>query len=389
MFEILPTTLRIPFMKFKWPMTIISLLLTGMGLYFIATKGFRYGVDFAGGVQLVLAMPKDSSVDAEQLRKASEALKFESVFVQSFGRESDGSREYMMHFPTNLLNETAVTASVREAVGPAVKAFRFVGMEKAYLTLDQSMPIDALKTSLKKVSFGLVELQDVSVFGRETQNEYQLTFSSMANALAASLTKELGLSDGQTLKVLRVEFVGAKVGSDLRTSALLSFLVTMLIIFIYIFIRFDFVYAPGVVLALLHDVIITAGFFAMTGMEFDLTIVAALLTLAGYSINDTIVVYDRIREVAASMKGKRFSDIIDLALNQTLARTIITGSTTLLATGALFLYGGPVIHGFAAAFLIGIVVGTYSSVFVASPVILATQKLLGASQESKVGRAAA
>jgi preprotein translocase subunit SecF len=239
------------------------------------------------------------------------------------------------------------------------------------------------------VSFGLVELQDVSVFGRETQNEYQLTFSSMANALAASLTKELGLADGQTLKVLRVEFVGAKVGSDLRTSALLSFLVTMLIIFVYIFIRFDFVYAPGVVLALLHDVIITAGFFAMTGMEFDLTIVAALLTLAGYSVNDTIVVYDRIREVAASMKGKRFSDIIDLALNQTLARTIITGSTTLLATGALFLYGGPVIHGFAAAFLIGIVVGTYSSVFVASPVILATQKLLGVSQESKVGRAAA
>ena len=376
-------------MKFKWPMSLVSVTLTALAVYFIATKGFRYGVDFAGGVQLVLEMPADSRIEAEDLRKASEALKFDSVFVQSFGKQTDGSREYMMHFPTSLVDEPALAAGVQQAVGSSFKGFRMVGMERAYLTLNQTMSLDAVKTALKKVSYGLVELQDVVVFGRETQNEFQLTFSSMATALATRLSQQLSLKDGQTLKVLKVEFVGAKVGSDLRTSALLSILVTMLIIFIYIFIRFDLVYAPGVILALIHDVVITAGVFAFTGMEFDLTIVAALLTLAGYSVNDTIVVYDRIREVSMTMKGKRFSDIIDLALNQTLARTIITGSTTLLATGALFFFGGPVIHGFAAAFLVGIVVGTYSSVFVAAPTILVTHKLLGSSNETKEGRVAA
>jgi preprotein translocase subunit SecF len=196
------------------------------------------------------------------------------------------------------------------------------------------------------------------------------------------------MGNGHEVTALKVDFVGAKVGSDLRASALLSLLIMAALIFVYIFVRFDLVYAPGVVLALVHDVLITAGFFAMTGRDFDLTIVAALLTLAGYSINDTIVVYDRIREVAGSMRGKAFTEIINLSINQTLGRTIITGGSTFMATLALWYWGGPVIHGFATAILLGIIIGTYSSIFVAAPTILWSQKILGRA-ESKTTRAAA
>lgn len=401
MFEILPTTTKIPFMKYRIPMVLLSGALTAAAIFFMLTKGFNFGVDFEGGVQMILSFPKDTGADAEKLRSSLEKMGIDGPSVQSYG-DSDKdspSQEFMIHFSADYLNDEATAAKIESALASArpadmkadeklIAKFRFVGVEKAYISFSRSLSETDVKKALEKVDFGLAKLNEVSPFGRSSQNEFQLMFGSVGAYVTDALKKDFPSPSGQEIKAQRVDFVGAKVGSDLRMSALLSLLITTALMFVYIFIRFDLAYAPGVVAALLHDVIIVAGFFAFFGWEFDLTIVAALLTLAGYSINDTIVIFDRIREVAATMKGKAKAEIIDIAINQTLARTIITGGSTFLACVALFLFGGPVIHGFSAAFLIGIIVGTYSSVFVASPLILWTGKLLGES-DTKLGKRAA
>ncbi len=401
MFEILPTTTKIPFMKYRIPMVIISGALTAAALFFMVTKGFNFGVDFEGGVQMVLSFPNDTKADAEKLRTSLEKMGIKSPSVQSYGDadEKAAASDFMIHFSADYLNDELTASKIETAIAPfrptdmkadekLVGKFRFVGVEKAYVTFNRSLSEADVRKALEKVDFGLAKLNEVVAFGRSSQNEFQLMFGSVGLYVTDALKKDFPSPSGQEIKALKVDFVGAKVGSDLRMSALLSLLITTALMFVYIFIRFDLAYAPGVVAALLHDVIIVAGCFAFFGWEFDLTIVAALLTLAGYSINDTIVIFDRIREVAHLMKGKAKDQIIDLAINQTLARTIITGGSTFLACVALYLFGGPVIHGFSAAFLIGIVVGTYSSVFVASPLILWTGKLLGES-DTKVGKRAA
>ena len=166
--------------------------------------------------------------------------------------------------------------------------------------------------------------------------------------------------------VERVEMVGPKVGRDLREKALLSILYAIIGIVIYISWRFEFQYAIAAIIALIHDVLVTMGAFSVLDKEFTLVIVAAFLTIIGYSLNDTIVVFDRIRE-NLRRKGKRsLSEIINSSINQTLSRTLLTSGTTLLVVLALFFFGGEIIHDFSFALLVGIFVGTYSSIFIAS-----------------------
>ncbi|MSP68453.1 MAG: protein translocase subunit SecF [Alphaproteobacteria bacterium] len=168
----------------------------------------------------------------------------------------------------------------------------------------------------------------------------------------------------------RVEFVGPKVSAELFRSGLYAVLFALGSILIYVAFRFEWQYGISGVLALVHDVVATVGLFSLTQMEFNLTIVAALLTIAGYSINDTVVVFDRVRENLRKYKTMPLADLIDLSVNETFARTIITSATTLLSVLAIAFFGGEVIRGFAIAMIFGIVVGTYSSVFVASALVL-------------------
>jgi len=387
-------------MKYRVPMVIFSLAMTGLALFFIKDKGFNYGVDFSGGVQMVLSLPESLKADAESLRRNMNAIGVENASVQAYGTAFDAKpTDFIVHFPADFLNDELTIAKLETALAPyrtsdlqagdkLAAKFRFVGLEKAYLTLSRSVAIESLRKSLNAVNFGMMDLLEVTPFGQTTEMEYQLSFAGIGKVVTDGLAKQYSVTGQDEIKALKVDFVGAKVGSDLRMAAVLSLIITVSLIFLYIFIRFDLVYAPGVVVALIHDVLLAAGYFAYAGLEFDLTTVAALLTLAGYSINDTIIVYDRIREVAGTLRGKAFADIINIAINQTLARTIITSTTTFLATLALWAVGGPVIHGFATTFLIGIIVGTYSSVFVAAPIILWMHKALG-HKETGAGRAAA
>jgi preprotein translocase subunit SecF len=174
-----------------------------------------------------------------------------------------------------------------------------------------------------------------------------------------------------SVELLRTEFVGPQVGEDLTEQGGMAMLITLIMIFIYIMLRFRWKFAAGAIAALVHDVIITVGFFSVLGISFDLTVLAAVLAVIGYSLNDTIVVYDRIRENFRVMRRGEAVTIINASINQTLSRTIITAFTTLLVLIGLFFLGGLAVSGFAEALIVGIVVGTYSSVYIASAAALA------------------
>lgn len=184
----------------------------------------------------------------------------------------------------------------------------------------------------------------------------------------------------QNISMRRIEFVGSSVGDQLKEQGGLAMLTALICILAYVAFRFEWRFAIGSVIALFHDVILTIGLFSLLGLEFDLTILAAILAVIGYSLNDTIVVSDRIRENFRKIRDTEPAEIIDISLTQTLSRTIITSGTTLLVLVALFTVGGELIHGFATALLFGIFVGTYSSIYVASSIALA----LGISKEALI-----
>ena len=185
---------------------------------------------------------------------------------------------------------------------------------------------------------------------------------------------------GQTIDMRRIEFVGASVGDELAEQGGLAMLTALICILVYVAFRFEWRFALGSVIALFHDVLLTLGLFSVLQLEFDLTVLAAILAVIGYSLNDTIVVSDRIRENFRKVREGTPEDVINISLTQTLSRTVITSITTLLVLAALFFKGGALIHGFATALLLGVFVGTYSSVYVASSVALA----LGISKEDLI-----
>ncbi|OOZ38842.1 protein translocase subunit SecF, partial [Solemya elarraichensis gill symbiont] len=195
--------------------------------------------------------------------------------------------------------------------------------------------------------------------------------------LSYDVFKALNTSAGAELELRRVEFVGPQVGDELTEDGGLAMLYALIAISIYVMLRFEWRFSVGALIALVHDVLITIGLFSLLQMEFDLPVLAALLAVIGYSLNDTIVVYDRIRENFRKMRKGSPQQIIDSSLNQTLSRTLVTSLTTMLVLLALFFLGGEIIHGFAFALLIGVIVGTYSSIFVASVAVL----MLGINKE--------
>lgn len=197
------------------------------------------------------------------------------------------------------------------------------------------------------------------------------------NAVMALLQKDV-----PQVRLEQVNFVGPEVGRDLATKGTMAFVLTLVGILIYIIFRFEWRLAVGGVLATLHDVVFVVGFFSVFHLEFDLNVLAAVLAVMGYSVNDTVVVFDRIREDFRIMRKGTPIEIINLAVNQTLSRTIITSGTTLLVVIALLILGGPVLHGFSVALLVGIIVGTYSSIYIASAIAL----VLGVSKKDLMVR---
>lgn len=249
----------------------------------------------------------------------------------------------------------------------------FEGGTLIQLKFDEPADTGRIRTTLDKLGFGDSSVQ---LFGapEEVLINIERTEEGTGPSSAELAEEALSVEFGGAFRVDRVEMVGPKVGADLREKAALAMLYAMAGILIYITLRFEFRFGIAAVAALFHDTIITIGAFSVTDKEFTLTVLAALLTVIGYSLNDTIVVFDRIREVMRVKRGSPLTDILNQAVNQTLSRTLLTSGTTLLVVASLFVLGGEVIHDFAFALLIGIGVGTYSSIYVASPILLLFEK---------------
>lgn len=219
----------------------------------------------------------------------------------------------------------------------------------------------------EKLALANYEKIDVKYFGSDREILIQLSNSTEISSvdLSTDIINMLGDVD-----VRRVEFVGPKIGEELTNQGGLALLYSLIGILIYVAFRFEYRFALGSVIALIHDILIVIGFFSITRIEFDLTVLAAILAVIGYSLNDTIVVFDRIRENFLSSRDTDSKNIINLALNKTLTRTLITSLTTMFVLLALFYLGGEIIHSFAIALIVGVIVGTYSSIYIAGSTIL-------------------
>ncbi len=256
----------------------------------------------------------------------------------------------------------------------------FVGGTLVQVKFAENTDAARIKDGLASLDLGSVVVQR---FG-DDPNEFLIRVQQggegkdLSGLISTSLEAVYGA--GQ-VDIRRVEMVGPQVGKDLRQKGLLSISYAMIGILVYIAWRFELRYAVGAIIALLHDVLITLGAFSITGREIDLPIVAAFLAIIGYSLNDTIIVYDRIRENYGKHQKLGFVEVVNRSINETLSRTILTSGTTVLVVLALFIFGGGVIHNFAFAMLVGILVGTYSSIFVASPLLIIWQDMRSGGQK--------
>mgnify|MGYP001157184810 CR=1 FL=1 len=235
------------------------------------------------------------------------------------------------------------------------------------LKFEESVEITDLRKIFIENGFNGAEIIE---FGSSEEVLIKTNFSGSSTEIAEKLTKILD----KKFVLRRVESVGPKIGKELQSDALLAIGLALSMILIYIGFRFDFYYAIGSVVALIHDVLITIGIFSLLMYEINLSIIAAFLTIVGYSLNDTIVVFDRIRENIPKYMKKTLNEIVNISINDTLSRTFITSMTTMMVVVILFFFGGEVIKLFAFALIIGVFVGTYSSIFVASPVMLFFEK---------------
>ncbi|OPL16414.1 MAG: preprotein translocase subunit SecF [delta proteobacterium MLS_D] len=260
----------------------------------------------------------------------------------------------------------------------------FAGGTLIQVKFDKETTAGEIRKALNQIDMGGSIIQR---FGAAQDNEYlirtELSEAELEN-LSGLVEKALAEHyDHDHFEIRRVEMVGAAVGKDLRQKGILSILYAMIGILVYVTWRFELRYALGAIIALIHDIVITVGIFSLLDKEFTLPVIAALLAIIGYSLNDTIVVFDRIRENVRASGRKPLRDIMNASINQILSRTLLTSLTTLLVVGALFFLGGAVIHDFAFALMVGVIVGTYSSIFIATPTVLAWERIWPAAARGK------
>ena len=270
---------------------------------------------------------------------------------------------------TAFLSIALIIAGITSLImkGGPLLSIDFTGGTVAQVKFENPVELAQLRSILSEYGFKGAEIVE---FGSPDEVLIKTQFSGSSSEISEKLTIALG----KTFTLRRVESVGPKIGKELQNDALKAIGLALLLILIYITFRFDRYYALGSVMALIHDVLITLGVFSLLDYEINLSIIAAFLTIVGYSLNDTIVVFDRIRENIPKYLKKTLNDVVNLSLNETLNRTVITSLTTMMVVVILFVWGGKVINLFAFALIVGIFIGTYSSLFVASPVMVFFEK---------------
>ena len=231
---------------------------------------------------------------------------------------------------------------------------------------DSKINVSSLRDNLNQMNLG-----DVSVkkFGNDTDYLIKFEINDNKNVIEKIKTN-LDKSFGNNFNFRRVENVGPKVSAELLRSGIIAISVALALMLIYIWIRFEWQFSLGAILALFHDVIVTLGLFSLLGLEINLSIIAAVLTIVGYSMNDTVVIFDRVRENLKKYSDIKIFDLTNISINETLSRTIITSITTLLALLSIYLFGGEILKGFSFAMILGVIFGTYSSIYIANPVLV-------------------
>ena len=367
------------FLGKKWPFIGFSLLLTLAGLISLAVKGGpKYGIDFNGGalmdVNFIQRPPADKIRAALRSRISGE------IEVQEVSNTQE------VFISTNVRDENGLQVVRNNMLGALNTAFNPNGGSKLDINqATQASLANALEAPLSQAGASLSGEQVQTLAAqilqyRDTPPRSGLIHNlSELSSVAGVTPKVLGVLRAQTFTgqfhIGRVEVVGPKIGKDLRQQAINVVLIALAAMLVYIAFRFEWIYGVAAVIAVFHDTIITIGLFSLFNKQIDLTVIAALLTLVGYSMNDTIVVFDRIREnLRLNMRGS-FSDIVNASINQTLSRTVLTSGLTFLTALSLWIFGGQVLNGFSFALVIGIIVGTYSSIFIASPILIFWQNL--------------
>jgi preprotein translocase subunit SecF len=358
------------FLGKKWPFIGLSLVLTAAGLISLAVRGGpRYGIDFRGGALITVSFANRPPVDKV---RAALAGKLPVEVQEVSGRSED-------IIGIDALQDAALQASRQKVLDSLDAAFGQPANGKYNINAGGAAALaDHLRDPLAAANVSLSDPQ------LQTLVANILDYRKQHSGLIKSLD-ELSSVPGVTPQVLTVlkaqtypnsvavvgtETVGPKIGAELQRKAILAVLYALGGMLVYIGLRFEWIYGAAAVIAVFHDTIITIGLFSLFNKEITLTVVAALLTLVGYSMNDTIVTFDRIRENLKIMRRESLESLINKSVNQTLSRTVLTSGLTLLTALALFIFGGQVLNGFAFALVCGIIVGTYSSVFVASPILI-------------------
>jgi len=380
------TNTSFPFMKYRHVFVGASLLLVAasLGLLF-AGPGLVMGVDFAGGTQLTLKFVEEP--DLGRVRAALESLRLGAVTIQRF--DEVGAHEFLVRVqnPKQEGDFTAqmVAALDRELNGAAGGLrMNLQGMEAIRDDLVAADPdrvggdVEDRRRHYQPMAEGILALRKEKGILTSAADLQGLSVLSAASRQYLATAARFG-----AFSLLAADNVGPLVGRDLRNKAAQAVGFSLVGMLVYIWFRFRFAYGVGAVVALFHDVIITLGALSLTGREMNLPTVAALLTLVGYSVNDTVVIFDRIRERLKLDRGKSLPDTMDLAINQTLSRTVITSGLTFITVLCLYLFGGDVINTFAFVLVVGIIIGTYSSIYIASPVALAISNLLERRREAR------
>ena len=363
------------FLGKKWPFILASLVLTAAGLVSLAVKGGpHYGIDFKGGTLVYVKFAERPPI--ENLRRALGA-QFPGSTPEV--QEVTGTNEVIIG--TDLKDERELQEARERIVKTLGATFAQQGGGKLDINnAGQQAIVDRLREPLARNGSSLSEqqLQDLAVAiksFRDTPprsglitNFDQLSGTPGVNSQAIATLKQEAYTAPYSIR--QVETVGPKIGDELRKQAIYVVLSALAGMLVYIALRFEWIYGVAAVIAVFHDTIITIGLFSIFNKEITLTVVAALLTLVGYSMNDTIVVFDRIRENLKLNRRMNFQDLVNLSVNQTLSRTVLTSGLTLLTCLSLWLFGGPVLNGFSFALVAGIIVGTYSSIFIASPILI-------------------
>ena len=286
-----------------------------------------------------------------------------------------------MFTPCAIVSIVLVTASLALLFNTMKYGIDFAGGAEVQVKFDTSVAIDELREQLKKSRLPGITVQSI---GTTEENEYLVKVASKNNDLNQLAQKVESSLTGRwsSVDIRKIDIVGPKAGAALRWKGFQAMLWAFIAIMIYIGLRFDFKYSPGAIVALFHDVTIILGLYALVGVEFTLQTVAALLAVIGYSVNDTVVVYDRVRESEQKRAGLSLEEHINAAVNQTLTRTFLTSTTTLFISIIMWTFGGEAIRNFFTAITLGVLIGTYSSIFVASPIILLLNRWYSKDKDS-------